>query len=281
MQEDPKSLQEHLEEFKTVGFTVFPKMLDDDWVKAMRDSFDEIGDRLRKPDGSRPQAFVDVLEHKPDLVLFALSNERLLDFTEMIVGPHVQLESITYRRTAPQDPDTTGPILNFHRDMFAEFPQEGIYHRPLLFNALSYLQDLTDENGPLRIIPGSHMKAISLTPEERTQPHPDEVIVYPKAGDVAVFHNAIVHSGTANYSKDYRYLFFLTMNHSWLKHRANYSGPISEAVKARARATGNRRLLRLLGEDENVFRRANSGFMQPDEVSWEQWIAQDAADLKE
>ena len=25
MQEDPKSLQEHLEEFKTVGFTVFPK----------------------------------------------------------------------------------------------------------------------------------------------------------------------------------------------------------------------------------------------------------------
>ena len=72
------------------------------------------------------------------------------------------------------------------------------------------------------------------------------------------------------------------MNHSWLKHRANYSGPISEAVKARARATGNRRLLRLLGEDENVFvRRANSGFMQPDELMWEQWIAEDAADLKE
>ena len=188
MQEDPKSLEEHLEEFKTVGFTVFPKMLDDDWVKAMRDSFDEIGDRLRKPDGSRPQAFVDVLEHKPDLVFPALTNKRLLDFTEMIVGPHVQLESITYRRTAPQDPNTN-PVLGFHRDMFAEFPQEGIYHRPLLFNALSYLQDLDDEIGPLRIIPGSHMKAMSLTPKERKQPHPDEVIVYPKAGDVAVFHN--------------------------------------------------------------------------------------------
>jgi len=197
----------------------------------------------------------------------------------MIIGPHVQLESITYRRTAPQDPKTK-PILGFHRDMFAEFPQEGVYHSPLLFNALSYLQDLDDENGPLRIIPGSHMKAMSLTPEERKQPHPDEVIVYPTAGDVAVFHNAIVHSGTANYSKDYRYLFFLTMNHSWLKHRANYSGPISESVKARARLTGDRRLLRLLGEDEKFVRRANSGFMQPDELMWEQWIAEDAADLK-
>ncbi|MDE2697914.1 MAG: hypothetical protein OXI23_03520, partial [Gemmatimonadota bacterium] len=103
MQKDPKSLEEHLKEFKTVGFTLFPKMLDDVWVKAMRDSFEEIGDRLPNPDGSRPQVFVDVLEHKPDLILSALSNKRLLDFAEMIVGPHVQLESITYRRTAPQD----------------------------------------------------------------------------------------------------------------------------------------------------------------------------------
>jgi hypothetical protein len=278
MREDTKFLQEHFEEFKTDGFTLFPKMFDDSWVKAMRDSFEEIADRIPNPDGSRAAAFVDVLEHKPDLVLPALTNKRLLDFAEMIIGPHVQLESITYRRTAPQDPNTN-PVLGFHRDMFAEFPQESVYHRPLLFNALSYLQDLDDENGPLRIIPGSHMKAMSLTPEENKQPHPDEVIVYPKAGDVAVFHNAIVHSGTANFSKDYRLLFFLTMNHSWLKHRANYSGPVSKSVKARARVIGDRRLLRLLGEDEKVFRRANSGFMQPDELMWEKWIAEDAADL--
>ena len=161
------------------------------------------------------------------------------------------------------------------------------------------------KSAPLRIIPGSHMKALALTEEERKQPHPDEVIVYPKSGDVAVFHNAIVHSGTASplfkglvaprslsiirtqtrsilsaLQNDRLLDFFEMMNHSWLKHRANYSGPISEAVKARARATGNRRLLRLLGEDANVFRRANSGFMQPDEERWEEWIAEDAADLK-
>lgn len=279
MREDVKSLQQHYKEFKTNGFTLFPKMFDASWVKAMRDSFEEIADRIPNPDGSRSATFVDVLEHKPDLVFPAMTNERLLDFAEMIVGPHVQLESITYRRTAPEGP-TTNPVLGFHRDMFAEFPQQNVYHRPLLFNALSYLQDLDDENGLLRIIPGSHMKAMSLTPEEKKQPHPDEVIVYPQAGDVAVFHNAIVHSGTANYSKDYRYLFFLTMNHSWLKYRANYSGPVSESIKARARAIGDRRLLRLLGEDEKFVQRANSGFMQPDDLIWEKWIAEDAAALK-
>ena len=272
---EEKTLEQHLEEFKTIGFTLFPKMLDDDWVAQMRAAFEEIADRIPNPDGSRSATFVDVLEHKPDLVLSAMSNPRLLDFAEMIVGPHVQLESITYRRTAPQPADTK-PVLGFHRDMFAEFPQEGVYHRPLLFNALSYLQDLDDENGPLRILPGTHMKAMSLTPEERTQPHPDEVILYPQAGDIAVFHNAMLHSGTANYSDDHRYLFFLTMNHSWLKHRANYTGPVSESVKARARHTGNRRLLRLLGEDPLFVPRANSGFNEPDEEMWKKWIGEDA-----
>ena len=182
---EEKTLEQHLEEFKAIGFTLFPKMLDDDWVAQMRAAFEEIADRIPNPDGSRSATFVDVLEHKPDLVLSAMSNPRLLDFAEMIVGPHVQLESITYRRTAPQPADTK-PVLGFHRDMFAEFPQEGVYHRPLLFNALSYLQDLDDRNGPLRILPGTHMKAMSLKPEERTQPHPDEVILYPQAGDIAL-----------------------------------------------------------------------------------------------
>ena len=272
---EEKTLEQHLEEFKTIGFTLFPKMLDDEWVAQMRAAFEEIADRIPNPDGSRSATFVDVLEHKPDLVLSAMSNPRLLDFAEMIVGPHVQLESITYRRTAPQPADTK-PVLGFHRDMFAEFPQEGVYHRPLLFNALSYLQDLDDQNGPLRILPGTHMKAMSLKPEERTQPHRDEVILYPQAGDIAVFHNAMLHSGTANYSDDHRYLFFLTMNHSWLKHRANYTGPVSESVKARARHTGNRRLLRLLGEDPLFVPRANSGFNEPDEEMWKKWIGEDA-----
>ena len=237
-----KSLDEHLAEFKRDGFTLFPKLFEAAWVEEMRNAFEEIAGRIPTADGSRPAGFVDVLEHKPELVLPALSNARLLDFAELVVGPHVQLESITYRRTAPQNP-ADGDVLGFHRDMFAFFPEDGVYHRPLLFNALTYLQDLTDESGPLRIIPGSHMRALRMTREEARRPHPEEVIVYPQAGDVAVFHCSMLHSGTANRSNDYRYLFFLTLNHSWLKHRANYQGPVSQAVIAQARARGDRRLL--------------------------------------
>lgn len=271
-----KSLDDHLTEFKRDGFTLFPKLFDADWVRETRDAFEEIAGRIPTADGSRPEGFVDVLEHKPELVLPALTNTRLLDFAELVVGPHVQLESITYRRTAPQDA-ADGDVLGFHRDMFAFFPEDGVYHRPLLFNALTYLQDLTGASGPLRIIPGSHVRALRMTREEAKRPHPEEVIVYPQAGDVAVFHCSMLHSGTANRSGDYRYLFFLTLNHSWLKHRANYRGPVSQAVIAQARARGDRRLLRLLGVDDQFVRRANCGFLAPDEENWQQWIAEDAA----
>ena len=271
-----KSLEEHLAEFKRDGFTLFPRMLDPAWIREMRDGFEELEGRVPNADGSRPSAITDLLEHKPEPVLRALSNERLLDFAEMLVGPHVQLESITFRRTPPQ-PEQDGAALGFHRDMFAFFPEDGVYHRPLLFNALSYLQDLTDETGPLRIIPGSHMRALRLSPEEARRPHPDEVIVYPRAGDTAVFHCSMLHSGSPNRSSDYRYLFFLTFNHSWLKHRANYRGPVSQAVIAGARARNDRRLLRLLGVDDQFAQRANCGFLEPDEENWTRWIAEDAA----
>ena len=61
---EDKPLEQHLEEFKTVGFTLFPKMLDDAWVAQMRDAFEEISDRIPNPEGSRSATFVDVLEHK-------------------------------------------------------------------------------------------------------------------------------------------------------------------------------------------------------------------------
>ena len=271
-----KTLDEHLAEFKQVGFTLFRGMLDAQWVSEMRAAFDGIADRIPATAGTRPNVFVDVLEHQPQLVLRALANERLLDFAELVIGPHVQLESVTYRRSPP-DPAGAGPVLGFHRDMFAFFPDDGVYHRPLLFNALSYLQDLTDDSGPLRIIPGSHMRALRMTREEAKRPHPEEVILYPKAGDVAVFHCSMLHSGSANRSDDYRYLFFLTLNHSWLKHRANFQGPVSQAVIAQARERNDRRLLRLLGVDDQFVQRANCGFLDPDEDNWRRWIAADAA----
>jgi ectoine hydroxylase-related dioxygenase (phytanoyl-CoA dioxygenase family) len=69
----------------------------------------------------------------------------------------------------------------------------------------------TPDNGPLRVIPGSHR--VSQPPTDVLAfgsgmgPHPDEVKIVAPAGSVILFNSAdLWHSGTLNYSlrRDWR-----------------------------------------------------------------------------
>ena len=277
-----KTLDEHLHEFKTDGYTIFPKILDDKWVQEMRDAYHQIAERLSTPDGKKATSLpypAEMIEYAPKLTLPAITIPRILDFAEMLVGPYVQLESIAYQCSPPISKKEAARRIEedgwgYHRDMFAFFPEDGVYHRPLLFNAVVYLQDLTDDIGPLHVVPGSHMQAMSL-PTRPKSLLPENKVVYPKAGDIVMFHCSMLHSGTPNTSDEDRYIFIVTYNHSWLKYRANYNGPNSQAIIRQARERNDRRTLRLFGVDDLLFSRANSGFRLPDEERWKEWVAED------
>ena len=272
-----KTLSEHLRDFHEQGFTVFPGILDSDWVRQMRDKHIEFAERAPLVGDATPFIFTDILELEPQLTLSAITIPAVLDFAEMLIGPYVQLESITYVGFPPLPKKHRGEPGGWHRDMFASFPQDGVYERPLLFNAIAYLEGLTEENGPLRVVPGSHRRALGVETGDAQKPRADEVLVYPQPGDLVMFHCGLLHSGTANASDDVRYFFCMTYNHAWLKYRANYNGPNCRAIIEDARRRNDRRLLRLLGEDDQLFTRANSGYNEPDEKKWELWREEDRA----
>lgn len=274
-----KSLEQHREEFRESGYTLFPRILPDTWVQRTRKAFHKIAESVEEVGKTHNMGGSIFLEEEPELALDAITLPRLLDFAETLIGPYVQLESITYRAPPPVSSRQTVEYPRaYHRDMFAFFPEEGIYHRPLLFNAIVYLQDLTDKNGPLYVIPGSHRRAISVT--EREQPHPDEVAVYPKAGDIVLFHCSLLHSASPNISEGRRHIFIITFNHAWLKFRAKYTGPACRTIIERARRSSDRRLLRLLGHDNLMFQRANWGYRRPDTEIWKQWADEDSKALR-
>ena len=152
-------------------------------MQRTRKAFHKIAESVEEVRETHKMGGAVFLEKEPELALAAIRVPRLLDFAETLIGPYVQLESITYRATPPVNRrEAVERPRGYHRDMFAFFPEEGIYHRPLLFNAIVYLQDLTNENGPLYVLPGSHRRAMSVTEKELRQPQPGEVAVYPKAG---------------------------------------------------------------------------------------------------
>lgn len=67
-------------------------------------------------------------------------------------------------------------------------------------NSVWLLDDFTLENGATRVVPGSHLNPLPAQKvlARPTDPHPDEVVIQGKAGDVVVFNAHTWHGGTLN-----------------------------------------------------------------------------------
>lgn len=276
------NLEERLAAYKRDGYTVFENVFSPKLMEAWKAAYPSIVERQTPLGQSDPRLWLSsTVEFEPKLFLPAVANPTLLDFAEKVLGPFVQMDNLTFMAfPSMSKEEAAGKASGWHRDIWAYKPTHGEYVPPLASNAITYLQDLTEEYGQLRAIPGSHRTGISIGADDIGKPHADEVIVPLKAGDVAFTHSALYHSGTPNYSGYPRYFLSLYYNKSWLKCRDNHQGPSVQAILNAARENEDRRLMRLFGEDPLLFGRANSGFSRGDEEMWTEWVQEDRAALK-
>lgn len=271
------TLDQRLEAYKTDGFTIFEKLFDETQMQTWREKYTELS-----AEHNGQTWFANTLELAPDIMWEAVSDPTILEFLEKVMGPFVQLDNLTLAAFPSMEPEKAeGRVSGWHRDRWAHVPFTDEYHRPNAINAISYLQDLTDEYGPLRVIVGSHRKPITIEPDGRGIPHPDETIIHMKAGDVVITHNGLIHSGTPNTSGQLRYFFSIYYNLTWLKHTDHHTGPHTQKLIEHAKAANNHQHLRLLGVDEQLQPRCNSGFLSSDEERWKEWADADRAAIKE
>ena len=92
-----------------------------------------------------------------------------------------------------------------HQGLHPDFAQRRTEGRWQTLSAMWCITAFTPDNGPLRVIPGSHR--VSKPPIDMLAfgsgmgPHPDEVKIVAPAGSVIMFNSAdLWHSGTLNYS---------------------------------------------------------------------------------
>ena len=274
------TLDDHLVEFKEQGYTVLPGVYDAALIQSWKDKFYAMQNEGVAGHPQMSWWYADMCERAPSLMMPAVAHPLLLDFAEMILGPFVQLDNLTLAGIPPvKAEDVVHSVSGWHRDRWAQVPQSTAYQHPLAINALAYLNGLTPESGPLRVVPGSHRRPMTVTPEQYQQPFPDEVALNVKAGDVVVMHNCTLHSGSPNVSGQTRFLFSIFYQKSWLKPTDNHHGPGVRELARAARERNDLRVLRLFGDDENL-QRANSQFIRPDEEAWREWAAADKAALK-
>ena len=269
-------MDDRLAQYQRDGFTVFENAYDKTQMQAWRAEQDRLEDISTGPYAqNRSWWFGNMLERAPHLMWPAVANPLVLDFAEAVVGPFVQLDNLTLAAFPSKDKDDpSAKDCGWHRDRWGHMPT-GHYDRPLSLNAICYLQDLTDASGPLRIIRGSHITPVAMSEEERSKPHPDEELLYLKAGDLVLTHSGLLHSGTPNTSGAKRYFFSVYYNISWLKYTDTFDGPNCRQLIGWARSRNDHRALRLLGQDDHLQARGNSGFQEPDEDRWSQWLKAD------
>ena len=137
------TLDQRFEAYKTDGFTIFEKVFDEPQMQSWREKHAELSAA-----NNGQTWFGNTLELAPELMWPPVSHPTILEFIEKVMGPFVQLDNLTLAAFPSMEKEKAeGRVSGWHRDRWAHVPYTDAYHRPNAINAISYLQDLTDEFG--------------------------------------------------------------------------------------------------------------------------------------
>jgi len=178
----------------------------------------------------------------------------LIEAEEDLIGPDVQLLALDLLLTR-----AGGGGIGWHRDVHF------VCNKTLSINTAIYLQDMTEETGPLRVIPGSHRREVEAPSQGSPQ---EEVLVPVRAGDAVFFDAGLLHSGSPNRSSDLRMGLFAYFGRYWIKRMDNYfTQPLpaellytSDPMKRQLLGLGLRPdVASYHGDDESYNRRGEAG----------------------
>jgi ectoine hydroxylase-related dioxygenase (phytanoyl-CoA dioxygenase family) len=185
------------QELDELGWIVLHDAMGDDLLHAVRSRilalFEEEGDRagteFRTEEHARRLAN---LVDKGEEFRRAIALRPVLDAVRHVLGPAIKLSSLNVRSADPH----TAVGQPLHVDMGALPDANGYW----VCNTIWMLDDFTADNGPTRMIPGSHRWGRRPQDDlaDPLESHPDEVLLTGSAGSIAVMNAHVWHGGTAN-----------------------------------------------------------------------------------
>lgn len=227
-----------LDEFERKGYLFIPNLIDGEELEALRkemnallsnDAYRDKAFSITEPESHEIRSLFAV--HRLSERLGALaSDERVAGAARQIIGddPYVHQSRINYK------PGFAGKGFNWHSDFETWHAEDGMPNMHAVSASL-ILTDNHEFNGPLMLIPGSHMEFVpclgetpednhkrSLKAQEVGVPSPEALthlvdkygIDAPKgkAGGLLLFDCNTLHASNANLSPDPRSNVFFVFN---------------------------------------------------------------------
>jgi ectoine hydroxylase-related dioxygenase (phytanoyl-CoA dioxygenase family) len=174
------------------GYFVLPGFLSPEEVEKFREKVEEVfaaeGDRAgaefkMEPGTRRLANMVD----KGELFEKVIETPEVLECMAAVLGPDFKLSSLNVRSANPNS--NCGQPLHADSGLLPDERGNSVC------NSVWMLDDFTEENGALRVVPGSHRWGRLPEPDAKVD---GEVLVTGKAGTVVVMNAHMWHGGTDN-----------------------------------------------------------------------------------
>ena len=164
----------------------------------------------------------DTPMHFGPAVFDIVTNSRILDIVESLIGPEITSNPIQHVRIKP--PQSTLPsdeirahitATDWHQDRGVGLEEADNTTMVTVWIAVT---DATVENGCLQVVPGPHAKMLPHCPKTQTAIadgfiNESEAIPVPvKAGGILLIHPLTPHSSLSNSTDEYRWSFDLRYN---------------------------------------------------------------------
>jgi hypothetical protein len=181
------------------GYVVLHGCMEPGLLHALRtrilELFDQEGERAGSEFKTEEHAHrLANLVNKGEVFRRAIVLPEVIERVRHVLGEDCKLSSLNARSADPNT-DVGQPL---HVDMGAIPDEKGYW----VCNTVWMLDDFTRDNGPTRMIPGSHKWG--TRPQDVLAdpfaPHPEEVLLTGKAGSIAVMNAHLWHGGTANHT---------------------------------------------------------------------------------
>jgi ectoine hydroxylase-related dioxygenase (phytanoyl-CoA dioxygenase family) len=243
--------KDELKRMAEVGYMIRERMFSGESLQTLRDALDRLELKEREngvgEGGTKNFGgfFMRYLMDKEPEFMALMKFQPIMSVARAMLGHQVQV-SLTARISAP-GPENQETMWHQHLRYIPK-PLPPWFLRPHCIDVLIYLDDVTDENGPLCIIPGSHENIQEEPPIDYFDDLPGQLKLYPPAGTAVILHCNLWHRAMPmTPAGEKRRLLIFSIHPTWLK-RMNRGVKPENALTDQLLESADQETLELLGK---------------------------------
>jgi hypothetical protein len=203
---------QHLRHLEVEGYIVFPQILDAETIARLKRELADADMAHTNYSKNQTRSTTQPQWHSR-AVAELIGYPPMIGFLTDLMGPDIVFTRGFFQRTRPGCPG-----ISIHTDGQPHgsdlFGYEGSC--PRLVRVLYYLDDLTPDRAPFRLIPRSHLSFHGqANPYVRYKSHPEEITITAPAGSAVVVPSMVLHGSHSNKDAKPRELVQLGYRPAW------------------------------------------------------------------